>query len=216
MYGDKRHTTPKCLKKYEGKELPLDNFSRKLDERAVMLTKDKKVKCWRDTVPKIADTKNDIADDILKNAPQENDVSGYHNVNAADKKMIAEKLEMISGRKFCNISENQFKVLLNIPDDESKTQWAFENLQVEGGYSPNYEFDDETDFIIASDDAQSLAGKDQGFTADDTEQETMETSDDNSHPARDPAEGEETEAENMIENSEDQEFSDADLVDGYM
>lgn len=216
MYGDKRHTTPKCLKKYEGKELPLDNFSRKLDERAVMLSKDKKVKCWRDTVPKTVDTKNDIADDILKNAPQENDVSGYHNVNAADKKMIAEKLEMISGRKFCNISENQFKVLLNIPDDESKTQWAFENLQVEGGYSPNYEFDDETDFIIDSDDAQSLAGKDQGITADDTEQETMVTSDDNSLPAQGPAEGEETEAENMIEESEDQEFSDADLTDGYM
>ena len=44
----------------------------------------------------------------------------------------------------------------------------------------------------------------------------METSDDNSLPAQDPAEGEENEAENMIDDSEDQEFSDADLTDGYM
>lgn len=46
IYGDSRHTEPRMLGKYEGRELPVDNFSRKLDARCRQLT-GKKDATWR-------------------------------------------------------------------------------------------------------------------------------------------------------------------------
>lgn len=46
IYGDRRHTEPRMLQKYEGRELPIDNFSRKLDARCRQLTGDKNA-AWR-------------------------------------------------------------------------------------------------------------------------------------------------------------------------
>lgn len=46
IYGDSRHTEPRMLQKYEGRELPIDNFSRKLDARCRQLT-GKKDAAWR-------------------------------------------------------------------------------------------------------------------------------------------------------------------------
>ena len=46
VYGDSRHTEPRLLQKYAGRELPIDNFSRKLDARCRQLT-GRKDAAWR-------------------------------------------------------------------------------------------------------------------------------------------------------------------------
>lgn len=155
LFGDPNHTEPKMIKKYEGKPLATDNFAYKLTQRAISLNKDKNaiITNWRDTfvAPKVIKDKRDI----INNVPDRSAVAQFGNVNEADKKIIARKVEEITGRKLCNMDEDDFKQALNIDGedaDEQLVQWMYANGKIDGGYSPNYEFDDSNDFLIREED----------------------------------------------------------------
>ena len=67
--------------------------------------------------------------------------------------MILEKLESITKQKIVNLSEEDFKVLFNIKDEwseEELAQFCKENFSIVNSYSPYYEFEPETDFLIGS------------------------------------------------------------------
>ena len=139
------------MPQYEGKKLPIDNFSLKLDNRIRVLTEGR-LQHWRDSIPK-RDTEEPIEQPQNPIEALYQSVQAYSPVNDTDKQMILAKLESITKQKVVNLSEEDFKVLFNIKDEwseEELAQFCKENFSIVNSYSPYYEFEPETDFLIGS------------------------------------------------------------------
>ena len=150
-YGEDRHVSPKTVKKFDGKALTADNFSKKLDGRTQQLSGGK-VKSWKDTVQKQEKKEEEKKAPFV--VPSEEDVEKFSPLNDADKANVERKLEEITGKKYTNISEAQFKQLANLSPTatpEQVMEWCSEHLQISGGFSPDYEFSEEEDFLIGED-----------------------------------------------------------------
>ncbi len=149
--GDEKHVVPHILPQYEGKKLPIDNFSLKLDNRIRVLTEGR-LQHWRDSIAK-RETEETIEQHKNPIEALYQSVQAYSPVNDTDKQMILEKLESITKQKVVNLSEEDFKVLFNIKDEwseEALAQFCKENFSIVNSYSPYYEFEPETDFLIGS------------------------------------------------------------------
>lgn len=149
--GDEKHVEPIELTQYKGVKLPMDNFSVKLDNRTIALTEGR-VRKWRDTIPRAAPKKTKTK----KEHPVEKlykSVEDYSPLNDEDKRYILDKLQAITRKQFTNLSEADFKVLMNIKDDWSEEELAkfcMEKFQFVSSYSPFYEFVPEKDFLIGN------------------------------------------------------------------
>ena len=149
--GDEKHVEPVELAQYKGVKLPMDNFSVKLDNRTMTLTEGR-VRKWRDTIPRAAPKKTKTK----KENPVEKlykSVEDYSPLNDEDKRYILDKLQAITRKQFTNLSEADFKVLMNIKDDWSEEELAkfcMESFQFVSSYSPFYEFVPEKDFLIGN------------------------------------------------------------------
>ena len=149
--GDEKHVEPVELAQYKGVKLPMDNFSVKLDNRTMTLTEGR-VRKWRDTIPRAAPKKTKTK----KENPVEKlykSVEDYSPLNDEDKRYILDKLQAITRKQFTNLSEADFKVLMNIKDDWSEEELAkfcMEKFQFVSSYSPFYEFVPEKDFLIGN------------------------------------------------------------------
>ena len=149
VLGDEKHVEPIELLQYKDEKLPIDNFSVKLDYRTMALTEGK-IRKWRDTIKRT--TKEVKAEDENPVEKLYQSVEDYTPVNDADKQYILEKLQAITRKQF-NLSEDDFKVLMNIKDDWSEEElkkFCEENFKFVSSYSPYYEFQPETDFLIES------------------------------------------------------------------
>lgn len=149
--GDEKHVEPVELAQYKGVKLPMDNFSVKLDNRTMALTEGR-VRKWRDTIPKAAPKKTKTK----KENPVEKlykSVEDYSPLNDEDKRCILDKLQAITRKQFTNLSEEDFKVLMNIKDDwseEKLAKFCMEKFRFVSSYSPFYEFVPEKDFLIGT------------------------------------------------------------------
>ena len=150
VLGDEKHVEPIELSQYKEEKLPIDNFSVKLDKRTMALTEGR-IQKWRDTIKRMEtkETKEEKENPLEKLYQS---VEDYTPVNDKDKQYILEKLQAITRKQF-NLSEDDFKVLMNIKDDwseEELTRFCEENFKFVSSYSPYYEFEPETDFLIGS------------------------------------------------------------------
>ena len=149
--GDEKHVEPVELAQYKGVKLPIDNFSVKLDNRTMTLTEGR-VRKWRDTIPRAApkNTKTKKENPVEKLYKS---VEDYSPLNDEDKRYILDKLQAITRKQFTNLSEADFKVLMNIKDDwseEELVKFCMEKFQFVSSYSPFYEFVPEKDFLIGT------------------------------------------------------------------
>lgn len=143
-YGDEKHVEPKQNQDCINLPLPVDNFSIQLDKRTQTISGGK-IKKWKDTVVIQTEKKENFI------IPSEEAVKQFMPLNDSDKKDIERKLEDITGKKYINISEIQFKQLANLSPDATTEQimeWCAEHLQIGSGFSPDYEFSAEEDFIL--------------------------------------------------------------------
>ena len=74
----------------------------------------------------------------------------FNPVSQVDKEEITRKIDEITKRKCVNLTEEQFIIFMNLQNqikEETLEQWCQENLQFQTGFSPDYEFDETTDFL---------------------------------------------------------------------
>ena len=140
---------------------------------------------WRDTVPtqdssllqsldlaalvareglsqqsELTPSAKDVIEQIVNRA------GDFHPVSAADKKEIARKIEDITKKHCVNMTEEQYVVFLNLEDAVSKEDleaWCKENLKLQNSFTPGYEFDSETDFLLDVEQAETEEAFDLGL-----------------------------------------------------
>jgi len=183
-YGMDGHVEPKQDEKFAGVPLAFDNFSIKLDRRTKVITEGL-MSSWRDTVPtqdssllqsldlaalvareglsqqsELTPSAKDVIEQIVSRA------GDFHPVSAADKVEIARKIEDITKKRCVNMTEEQYVVFLNIKDAVSKEDleaWCKENLKLQNSFTPGYEFDSETDFLLDAEQAEPEEAFDLGL-----------------------------------------------------
>ena len=148
-YGAKGHVAPTEEESFAGKPLALDNYSVKLDARTAVLTQGL-LTSWKQTVPgyQMPKVKIQPEQDFIQKITEQ--ATSFNPVSQADKEEITRKIDEITKRKCVNLTEEQFIIFMNLQNqikEETLEQWCQENLQFQTGFSPDYEFDETTDFL---------------------------------------------------------------------
>ncbi len=160
-YGHPNHTKPRMLSKYQSVKLPIDNFSRKLDNKTALVTKNEK-KHWRETVMELTEeTEDDLfydeqtgeKFDTRESATDQTEAVSYSLImTEEERKLVEEKIKELSSLENLMITEEQFMELLKAPDaiteKEAFQSWCREHLKVLNGYSPEYEFGEEEALLL--------------------------------------------------------------------